>query len=104
MSFNDKLKQAIDKVDPDRQIAELKGAVGDLAREHGAKVDETLAKVEATADEKTKGKYAAKLAAVRASIMGEVAKAADLPPAPKAEPGSEADGSGPAGPVPGQPG
>ena len=65
MSFNDKLKQAIDKVDPDRRLAELKGAAGELAREHGGRLDEALGKVEATVDEKTKGKYADKLASAR---------------------------------------
>ena len=35
MSLNDKLKQAVDKVDPDRIVAELKASVGGLARQHG---------------------------------------------------------------------
>ena len=67
MSFNDKLKQAIDKVDPDRRL------------------------VEATVDEKTKGKYADKLASAREKVAESVAKVAELPPAPEPEVRSEDD-------------
>ena len=91
MSFNDKLKQAIDKVDPDRRLAELKGAAGELAREHGGRLDEALGKVEATVDEKTKGKYADKLASAREKVAESVAKVAELPPAPEPEVRSEDD-------------
>lgn len=80
MSLNDKLKQAVDKVDPDRIVAELKASVGGLARQHGGKVEETLEKVEARVDERTGGKYADKLAAARRKVHDGVARAADLPP------------------------
>lgn len=90
MSFNDKLKQAVDKVDPDRIVAELKASVGELAREHGGKVDRAMARVEAGVDEKTKGKYADKLASARRKVNDGVAKAADLPPLPP-EPGGEVE-------------
>ncbi|RYB93956.1 antitoxin [Nocardioides oleivorans] len=80
MSFNDKLKQAVDKVDPDRIVAELKASVGELAREHGPKVDQAMAKVSARLDDRTQGKYADKLASARRKVNDGVAKAADLPP------------------------
>lgn len=82
MSLNDKIKQAVDKVDPDRIVAELKASIGDLAREHGGKVDQAMAKVESGVDEKTQGKYADKLASARRKVNDGVAKAADLPPLP----------------------
>lgn len=86
MSLNDKLKQAIDKVDPDRFVAELKASVGELAREHGGKVESAMEKVETAVDEKTKGKYAATLASARQKVNEGVAKAAAQPPLPP-EPG-----------------
>jgi hypothetical protein len=91
MSFNDKLKQAIDEIDLDRRMAELKGAAGELAREHGARLEEALGKVEATVDEKTKGKYADKLATARQKVTDTVATVAELPPAPAPETSPEAD-------------
>jgi hypothetical protein len=84
MSINDKLKQAIDKVDPDRFVAELKASVGELAREHGGKVESAMEKVESAVDEKTKGKYADKLATARQKVNEGVAKAAAQPPVPPA--------------------
>lgn len=89
MSLNDKLKQAIDAIDPDRIVADLKGAVGELAREHGGRLDEALEKIEATVDEKTQGKYADQLASARAKVTESVAKAAELPPAPAPPPDAE---------------
>lgn len=80
MSLNDKLKQAIDKVDPDRRIAELKGSAGELAREHGDKLEDALDKVEAKVDDTTKGKYADKLAAAHRRVTEGVAKVAAQPP------------------------
>jgi hypothetical protein len=49
-----------------------------------------MAKVEASVDEKTKGKYADKLASARRRVNDGVARAADLPPL-QAEPDSEAE-------------
>ena len=92
MSFNDKLKQAIDKVDPDRRLAELKGAAGELAREHGDRLEQALGSVEARVDEKTKGKYADRLASAHAKVTESVARVADLPPAPPVDPPPEAEG------------
>lgn len=89
MSLNDKLKQAIDQIDPDRLVAELKGAAGELAREHGGRLEEVLDKVGATVDEKTQGKYADQLASARAKVSESVAKVADLPPAPAPPPDAE---------------
>ena len=40
-------------------------------------------------DEKTKGKYADKLASARAKVSESVAKVADLPPAPAPPPDAE---------------
>jgi hypothetical protein len=84
MSINDKLKQAIDKVDPDRFVAELKASVGELAREHGGKVESAMEKVGSTVDEKTNGKYADKLASARQKVNEGVAKVAAQPPVPPA--------------------
>ena len=95
MSLNDKLKQAIDQIDPDRLVADLKGAVGELAREHGGRVEETLEKVAATVDEKTHGKYADQLASARAKVSESVAKAAELPPAPAPPPDASSDAEHP---------
>ena len=96
MSFNDKLKQAIDEIDLDRRVAELKGAAGELAREHGARLEEALGKVEATVDERTKGKYADdQLASARRKVTDTVATVAELPPAPAPE--THAGGGRPAG-------
>ncbi len=81
MSFNDKIKQAIDKVDPERRIAELKASAGELAREHGDKLEDALDKVEGRVDDKTKGKYADKVAAARHKVSEGVAKVAAQPPA-----------------------
>ncbi len=86
MSLNDKLKQAIEKLDPDRRIAELKGSAGELAREHAGRLEETLDKVEATVDGKTKGKYADTLASVRLKVTEGVAKVAAQPPVEHDEP------------------
>ena len=80
MSLNDKLKQAIDKVDPDRRIAEVRASAGELAREHGGKVEEVLGKVETTVDTRTKGKYADKLANARRKVSDGVARVAAEPP------------------------
>src|SRR6476619_593712 len=89
MSLNDKLKQVIDQIDPDRLVAELKGAAGELAREHGAKLEDALDKLGSTVDEKTQGKYADQLATARAKVSESVAKVADLPPAPAPPPDAE---------------
>lgn len=89
MSLNDKLKQVIDQIDPDRLVAELKGAASELAREHGAKLEDALDKLGSTVDEKTQGKYADQLASARAKVSESVAKVADLPPAPAPPPDAE---------------
>ena len=80
MSLNDKLKQAIDTVDPDRRLAELKASAGELARDHGGKVEEVLDKVETKVDGRTRGKYADKLATVHRKVTEGVAKVAAQPP------------------------
>jgi hypothetical protein len=80
MSLNDRLKQAVDKVDPDRRVAELKASAGELAREHGGKVEEVLGKVEAKVDTRTKGKYADKLATAHRRVTEGVARVAAQPP------------------------
>ncbi len=89
MSFNDKIKQAIDKVDPDRLIAEAKGSAGELAREHRGRLEQALDKIESTVDGRTKGKYADKLARAHRSVTDGVAKVAAQPPV---EPESPTDG------------
>ena len=80
MSLNDKLKQAIDNVDPDRRLAELKASAGELAREHGGKVEEVLDKVETKVDGRTRGKYADRLAAAHRRVTEGVARVAAQPP------------------------
>lgn len=96
MSLNDRLKQAIDKVDPDRRLAELKGSAGELARQHGAKVEEVLDKVETKVDTTTRGKYADNLASARRTVTDSVAKVAAQPPAEDVRPrGEEPDGEQP---------
>ena len=94
MSLNDKLKQAIDKVDPDRRLAELKASAGELAREHGGKVEEVLDKVGSKVDDRTRGKYADKLATAHRRVTEGVARVAAQPPldddrAPRQEPYGE---------------
>ena len=80
MSLNDKLKQAIDRVDPDRRLAELKASAGELAREHGGKVEEVLGRVETKVDTRTRGKYADKLASAHRKVTEGVARVAAQPP------------------------
>jgi hypothetical protein len=80
MSLNDKLKQAVDKVDPDRRVAELKASAGELAREHGGRVEEVLGKVEAKVDTRTRGKYADRLASAHRRVTEGVARVAAQPP------------------------
>ena len=53
MSINDSLKKAIDSIDIDRAVKDAKSAAGELARKHGGKVDELLAKAEDQGDAKT---------------------------------------------------
>jgi hypothetical protein len=92
MSLNDRLKEAIDRVDPDRRLAELKASAGELAREHGGRVEEVLEKVEATLDTRTKGAYADRLATAHRKVTEGLARVAAQPPldepsggAPRAE-------------------
>ncbi len=80
MSLNELLKQAIDKVDPDRRLAELRGSAGHLARQHGGKVEEVLDKVEEKIDGTTRGKYADRLASARRKVTDGVARVAAEPP------------------------
>ena len=89
MSLNKSLKQTIDQLDLDRRLAELKGSAGELARQHGGKVEEALDKVETRVDATTKGKYAAKLAAARRKVTESVAKVAAQPPVETDEPTEE---------------
>lgn len=91
MSLNELLKRAVDKVDPDRRLAELRGSAGELAREHGGKVEEVLDKVEAKVDDTTRGKYADRLASARRKITDGVARVAAEPPVEDGEsPGGDA--------------
>lgn len=96
MSLNDRLKQAIDKVDPDRRLAELKASAGELAREHGGRVEEVLDKVETTVDTKTLGKYADRLASAHRKVTEGVARVAGQPPLDDEQPPRE----GPYGQLP----
>jgi hypothetical protein len=80
MSLNTSLKRAIDQLDLDRRVAELKGSAGELARQHGGKVEEVLDKVETRVDAKTRGKYADKLAAAHRRVTEGVSKVAAQPP------------------------
>lgn len=80
MSLNDKLKQAIDQVDLDRRLGELKGLAGELARQHGGKVEEVLDKVESRVDTETKGRYADKVGHARRKVSDGLAKLAQQPP------------------------
>lgn len=77
MSLNDKLKAAVDDLDLDRRLAELKQQAGDLAAEHGDRVEKVLDKVESEIDTRTKGKYADKVAQVRRQVSTGVAKVAE---------------------------
>lgn len=90
MSLNDRLKRAIDELDLDRRIAELKGAAGELAREHGDALTEAVERLGTAVDERTQGRYAEQVASVRQAVSESVAKVADLPPAPPS--GSPEDG------------
>jgi hypothetical protein len=80
LSLNDRLKLAVDRVDPDRRLAELKASAGELAREHGGKVEEVLGKVETKVDTRTRGKYADKLASAHRKVTEGVARVAAQPP------------------------
>ena len=82
MSINDSLKKAIDSIDIDRAVKDAKSAAGELARKHGGKVDELLAKAE----------YADKLAAGRHKVSEVIAKVAEQPADGAAEAGSAGDG------------
>lgn len=94
MSFNDRLKQAIDQIDPDRRLAELKGAAGELAREHGPRLEEALGKLGDVIDDKTGGKYADTVASAREKVAESVHKVADLSPAPEPELGPDPGAEG----------
>ncbi len=76
MSINETLKKTIEQLDLDQRVAEFKTSLGDLARQHGSKVEEVLDKVETQVDTTTKGKYADQVASARRKVSEGVAKVA----------------------------